>query len=433
MTIAAVIVAAGSGSRARTDAASQTAKQYRSLAGRPVLRRTVEAFFASKAVEQIQVVIGVDAQADYAAAMGDLAHAVLPPVVGGADRQASVLAGLEGLASLALSQTAPVPTGVMIHDAARALISPAAITRMAGALSAAMAPGSDGTQGATDGLLMAVPATDTLKRVDADHRCLETLDRTTIWQAQTPQAFPFAAILGAHRNALRESADRFTDDTAVHEWAGHTVRVIEGERTNFKFTTPDDFLLAEALLRAREAGGATTEAPAPSTTPGAPQPHTLRIGSGYDVHALGPGDHVMLGGVRIAHTQTLLGHSDADVVLHALVDAMLGALGAGDIGSHFPPSDPQWKGAASHIFVEAARDLVTARGGSVVNVDLTVICERPKIGPHRLAMRERIAELIDAPLDAVSVKATTSEKLGFTGRGEGIAAQASVLISLQSR
>jgi 2-C-methyl-D-erythritol 4-phosphate cytidylyltransferase/2-C-methyl-D-erythritol 2,4-cyclodiphosphate synthase len=252
--------------------------------------------------------------------------------------------------------------------------------------------------------------TDTIKEVDADGSVVRTLDRGRLRGIQTPQAFVFDALLAAHRKAAAAGREDFTDDAALAEWAGMTVDVFDGEAGNIKLTTPEDFARAEA--RAMAALG------------------DIRTGNGYDVHAFAEGDHVWLGGVKIAHDRGVTGHSDADVALHALVDAILGALADGDIGFHFPPSDPQWKGASSDRFLEFAVERVAKRGGRVVNLDLTIVCEAPKVGPHRDAMRARIAEIAGISVDRVGVKATTSEKLGFTGRREGIAAMATATIRL---
>jgi 2-C-methyl-D-erythritol 4-phosphate cytidylyltransferase/2-C-methyl-D-erythritol 2,4-cyclodiphosphate synthase len=256
------------------------------------------------------------------------------------------------------------------------------------------------------GAIAALPVVDTLKQADGG-RIAGTRDRSGLWGAQTPQGFRFAEILAAHRAAAGEE---LTDDAAVAERAGLAVTLVEGSRENMKVTSQDDLAVAERWLR-----GAQEE---------------TRVGQGFDVHAFGPGDHVTLCGIRVPHDAGLVGHSDADVGLHALTDAILGALGAGDIGSHFPPSDPQWRGADSGKFLVHARDLVAAQGGRLLHLDVTLICERPKIGPHRDAMVARIAGLLDLPAGRVSVKATTTEKLGFTGRGEGIAAQAVATIAL---
>jgi 2-C-methyl-D-erythritol 4-phosphate cytidylyltransferase/2-C-methyl-D-erythritol 2,4-cyclodiphosphate synthase len=252
--------------------------------------------------------------------------------------------------------------------------------------------------------------TDTIKAVDRHGHVGETLDRSTLRAVQTPQAFAFAPILEAHRRAAREGRNDFTDDAALAEWVGMQVRVFEGESGNIKFTYAEDFMRAEAMDWAALSD--------------------VRTGTGIDVHAFGPGDHVWLGGLKIPHSQTLTGHSDADVGLHALTDALLGALADGDIGSHFPPSDPQWKGAASDRFLKFACDRVAERGGRIAHLDLTIVCEAPKIGPHRDAMRQSIARIAGIAVDRVAVKATTSEQLGFTGRREGIAAYATATIRL---
>jgi 2-C-methyl-D-erythritol 4-phosphate cytidylyltransferase/2-C-methyl-D-erythritol 2,4-cyclodiphosphate synthase len=283
---------------------------------------------------------------------------------------------------------------VLIHDGARPFVAAAVIERVLAAL-------ADGP-----GAIAALPVVDTLKQADGG-RIAGTRDRSGLWGAQTPQGFRFAEILAAHRAAAGED---LTDDAAVAERAGLAVTLVEGSRENMKVTSQDDLAVAERWLR-----GAQEE---------------TRVGQGFDVHAFGPGGHVTLCGIRVPHDAGLVGHSDADVGLHALTDAILGALGAGDIGSHFPPSDPQWRGTDSGRFLVHARDLVAAQGGRLLHLDVTLICERPKIGPHRDAMVARIAGLLDLPAGRVNVKATTTEKLGFTGRGEGIAAQAVATIAL---
>jgi len=376
----ALLVAAGQGTRA----GEGPPKQYRVLAGQPVLRRSIEAFAASARVNRVHVVINPDHRTDYHAAVAGLS---LPsPIIGGATRQESVRLGLEALAP-------DRPALVLIHDAARPLVSPELIEATIDALDHA------------DGALPVLPAADTLKRLRGAH-VEGTLPRDGIGLAQTPQGFRFAKILAAHRTA-RDTT--FTDDASIAEHAGLNVVAVAGSRRNAKLTTAEDFVMAEALL----AGSGT-----------------LRTGFGYDVHRLGPGDHVWLCGVRIAHDQSLVGHSDADVGLHALTDALLGAAALGDIGQHFPPSDQRWRGAASHVFVAHAAKLIADRGGRVEHVDVTLICERPKIAPHREAMAARIAELLSLDRARVSVKATTTEGLGFTGRGEGIAAQAVATVRL---
>ena len=382
----ALVVAAGPGERF----GAGLPKQYRILAGRPVLRRAVERLAAHAAVDGVCVVRRPEHDAAYRSAVGDLD--LLPPVDGGATRQESVLRGLESLAGRA-------PRLVLIHDAARPLVDDATIARVVDAL--ASAPGA----------IAAVPVTDTLKRAGTDRHIAATVDRGGLWRAQTPQGFHYGAILAAHRAAAGRTIPdpALTDDAAVAEAAGLAVSLVAGSEDNLKITTDDDLRRAESLL----AGG--TE---------------WRTGSGYDVHRFAPGDAVMLCGVRIPHSHALEGHSDADVGLHALTDAILGAIGAGDIGQHFPPGDPRWRGAESARFLAHAAGLVAARGGRVVHVDVTLICEGPKIGPHRQAMVERIAAILGLDPDRVSVKATTTEGLGFTGRGEGIAAQAVATVAL---
>jgi 2-C-methyl-D-erythritol 4-phosphate cytidylyltransferase/2-C-methyl-D-erythritol 2,4-cyclodiphosphate synthase len=383
MKVAVVLVAAGRGERA----GGGTPKQYRALAGTPVVRIALRNLARSPFISAIQPVVSEDGTASFAAARGDLA--TLPPVPGGATRQASVRAGLEALASLN-------PDLVLVHDAARPFVSPALIER-------AIAAGKSGAA------IPALPITDTVKSVDGDI-IAGTLDRAILRTVQTPQAFDFAKLLAAHRQAADAGRQDFTDDAALMEWAGHRVHVFAGDPGNIKLTAPEDFARAEALLM--NALG------------------DVRVGSGYDVHVFGDGDHVMLGGVRIPHDRGVVGHSDADVILHALVDAILGALADGDIGVHFPPSDPQWRGASSDRFLAFAVERVRQRGGAIAHLDATVVCEAPRIGPHREAIRKRIAEIAGLSLDRVGLKATTSEKRGFTGRGEGLTASATATIRL---
>ncbi len=385
--VAAVIVAAGRGSRAGGD----VPKPYRRLGGEPMIRMSLGLFSAHADIKVVQPVIHADDVALYDAAAAGLP--LLPAVFGGATRQASVQAGLEAL-------TAHRPDIVLVHDAARPFASPALIARaVAAAANGAAIPG--------------IALADTVKSVDAKDRVAQTLDRAQLRAVQTPQAFRFSALLDAHRRAAAAGQLDFPDDAALMEWAGADVAVFAGEPGNVKLTTADDFARAEAVRLAVLSD--------------------IRTGSGYDVHAFGDGDHVMLGGVKIPHSRGLAGHSDADVALHALVDAILGALAEGDIGAHFPPSDPQWRGASSGRFLQFAVERVRARGGMIAHLDLTLICEAPRIGPHRDAMRERIAALAVLPLDRVAVKATTNEKLGFIGRGEGIAAFATATIRLPWR
>jgi 2-C-methyl-D-erythritol 4-phosphate cytidylyltransferase/2-C-methyl-D-erythritol 2,4-cyclodiphosphate synthase len=377
---AALIVAAGRGERL----GGGTAKQYLALGGEPMVRRSVRAFVAHPGVDAVRVVIHPDDRDMYAAAVAGID--LLDPAPGGAARQDSVRLGLESLASLA-------PARVLIHDAARPLVDEALITRVIDALADAPAA------------VPALPVADTLKRGDGK-TVGETVDRAGLWRAQTPQGFDFAAIFKAHEVLAGE---RLTDDAAVAERAGLAVAMVAGAETNFKVTTAEDLARAQAML------GAAGD---------------VRTGNGFDVHRFEPGDHVMLCGVRVPHDRGLAGHSDADAGLHALTDALLGAIGAGDIGVYFPPSEAKWRDAPSEIFVREACDLIAERGGHIVNVDLLLICERPKIGPHRAAMRARIAEICGIDPARVNVKATTTEELGFTGRREGIAAQAVATVRL---
>lgn len=378
---ALLIVAAGRGTRL----GSEIPKQYLKLAGKPVLRHALDRFLAHGAIGPVRVVIDPDHQALYDEAVSGLDLA--PPVSGGAERGQSVLNGLRALGEEA-------PEHVLVHDAARPFVSGAVIDRVLDAL--------EEVPGAIPGL----PIADTLKRAGGlGSEITGTEDRSTLFRAQTPQGFHFNTLLEAHE----KTAKLATDDAALLEELGLAVRLVEGAEQLFKITTEDD------LIRAKQ------------MTEGALEP---RVGTGFDVHRLGPGEKITLCGLEIAHDRTLIGHSDADVGLHAITDALLGTIADGDIGSHFPPSEPQWKGAASDRFLVHARDLVHARGGRITHIDLTLICERPKIGPHRPEMRKRIAEILALPEGRISVKATTSEKLGFTGRGEGIAAQAAATVLL---
>jgi 2-C-methyl-D-erythritol 4-phosphate cytidylyltransferase/2-C-methyl-D-erythritol 2,4-cyclodiphosphate synthase len=384
--VAAIIVAAGRGTRA---GASDVPKQFRPVGGEIMLRRTLALFAAAPDLALVQTVIHADDEARYRAAANG--YDLLPPVHGGVTRQASVRAGLEAL-------VAHAPDIVLVHDAARPFASAALVAR---AVDAARQSGA---------AIPAIAVTDTIKRVDDNGHVGETLERASLRAVQTPQAFAFAPLLAAHRNALRDKRDDFTDDAALAEWAGMTVATFAGEPANIKITNPEDFMRAEAMSMA--------------------QLGDVRTGAGIDVHAFGPGDHVIIGGTRIAHSQALTGHSDADVGLHALTDALLGALADGDIGSYFPPSDPQWRGASSDRFLAFAVERVAARGGVIAHLDLTIVCETPKIGPHRDAMRQSIARIAGIDTGRVAVKATTSERLGFTGRGEGIAAHAMATVRL---
>ena len=383
--VAAVVVAAGRGVRA----GGTLPKQYRLLEGAPVIRKSLAMFADHAEVSLVQPVIHPD-DAELCANAANGMH-LLKPVFGGKTRQDSVRAGLEALAS-------HQPGIVLVHDAARPFASPKLISR---AIAMAAAEGA---------AIPGVAVSDTIKAVDADARVAETLDRARLRAIQTPQAFAFAPLLAAHRAAHAAGRDDFTDDAALAEWAGMAVSVFDGEAANIKLTTPEDF----ARMEARDLAALAD----------------VRTGSGYDVHAFVDGDHVMLGGLRIPHTRAVSGHSDADVALHALVDAILGALADGDIGAHFPPSDPQWRGASSDRFLKFAVERLRARGGRIALLDVTIVCEAPRIGPHRDAMRARIAEIAGIAPDRVAVKATTSEKLGFTGRSEGIVAFATATVRL---
>jgi 2-C-methyl-D-erythritol 4-phosphate cytidylyltransferase/2-C-methyl-D-erythritol 2,4-cyclodiphosphate synthase len=386
--VAAIIVAAGRGTRA----ASDLPKQFRQIGGQTLLSRTLRMFLDHAGVALVQPVIHRDDIDLYREAASALSGPrLLEPASGGATRQASGRAGLEVLVDRK-------PDLVLIHDAARPFASAELVSR------AILAAQHDGAA------VPVLPVTDTVKTVDALGRVDKTLDRTMLRLVQTPQAFAFPALLEAHRRAAQAGRADFTDDAALAEWAGMKVGVFPGETGNIKITNPEDFGRSEAMQFAALGD--------------------LRTGTGIDVHAFGPGDHVTLGGIRIAHDKGLIGHSDADVGLHALTDAILGALADGDIGAHFPPSDPQWRGASSDRFLKFAVERVGKRGGRIAHLDLTIVCEAPKIGPHRDAMRARIAQIAELGIGRVAVKATTSEKLGFTGRGEGIAAYATATVRL---
>jgi 2-C-methyl-D-erythritol 4-phosphate cytidylyltransferase/2-C-methyl-D-erythritol 2,4-cyclodiphosphate synthase len=364
-------------------------KQYRHLLGEPVIRPVLAAFARDEEISIVQPVIHPDDDDLYKSATEGL-H-LLTPVNGAKSRQGSVRAGLEALQPHS-------PDLVLVHDAARPFVSATLITR---AISAARAS------------VAAVPVigvTDAVKTVDAAGVVTGTIDRAIVRMVQTPQAFEFAALLDAHRRAQMAGLDDFTDDAALAQWAGLNVTTFEGEMGNVKLTSDEDFARAEAFKLAAFSD--------------------IRTGFGFDVHQFADGDHIMLGGVRVLHSRGLSGHSDADVVLHALVDAILGALAEGDIGVHFPPTDPQWRGASSDRFLVFAVDRVRARGGRIAHLDVTVVCEAPRIGPHRDFIRSRIAEMAGIPVGRVGLKATTSEKMGFTGRGEGLAAFANATVRL---
>ncbi|NVK17983.1 MAG: bifunctional 2-C-methyl-D-erythritol 4-phosphate cytidylyltransferase/2-C-methyl-D-erythritol 2,4-cyclodiphosphate synthase [Methylocystaceae bacterium] len=379
-SIYAIIVAAGRGRRFGGD----LPKQYCMLGQDPVLRHTVRVFLEHPKIAGVRVLIHPDDQDLYESACGDLD--ILPCAFGGATRQDSVRKGLESFVDLK-------PDMVLVHDAARPFVSHDVIDRVIGVTSTGV------------GVIAAVKVADTIKR-EVDGLCGETVDRTDLWRAQTPQGFMFDDIFSAHEKL---KGQELTDDAALMEAVGKSVKFVDGHEDNFKITTQSDLVQAHRMIEKM------TE---------------FRTGSGFDVHRFCTGDHVTLCGIKVPHDYGLAGHSDADVALHALTDAILGAIAEGDIGSHFPPSDNQWKGASSDRFLIKACELVAEKGGSLVNVDLTLICERPKIGPYRDAMRQKIAEIIGLSLDRVSVKGTTTEKLGFTGRSEGIAAQAVVSVKM---
>lgn len=379
----AVIVAAGRGVRA----GGGLPKQFRPLAGVPVLTRTVALFAAHPDCRRLIVVAAAE-EADRCRALLSATRGV-EIVPGGSTRQASVRAGLEVLAE------EPEDAVVLIHDAARPFATGGLLGRVAAAAAV------------TGAAVPVLPVVDTLKQVTEDGRVAATVPRDPLRRAQTPQGFRLGPLLSAHRAGA--NGPEATDDAALMEAGGHAVATVEGETNNMKLTTESDFHDAERRL--------------------APLWET-RTGMGYDVHRFGPGDGVWLFGLKIPHDKTLQGHSDADVGLHAITDALLGAVAEGDIGTHFPPSDPQWRGAASDRFLAHARDLVLAKGGRILSVDATAICERPKLGPHREALRARVAEILGLSVSRVSLKATTTEKLGFTGRGEGIACQAVATVAL---
>lgn len=383
--VAAIVVAAGRGLRAGGD----VPKQYRRIWGEPIILPSIGAFTRHDQIRLVQPVIHPDDAALFTSATVGLD--LLAPVTGGATRQASVRAGLEALANAN-------PDIVLVHDAARPFVSSALIAR---AIEAATETGA---------AIPTLAVTDTVKTVDTAGTVTGTLDRSRLRLVQTPQAFVFPAILDAHRRAAAAGRDDFTDDAALAEWAGLKVVTFEGEAANLKLTTNEDFTRAE-VVKFAELGD-------------------VRTGFGFDVHQFGDGDHVTLGGVRIPFARGLSGHSDADVVLHALVDALLGAISDGDIGVHFPPTDSQWRGASSDRFLAFAIDRLRGRGGRIAHLDITIVCEAPRIGPHRDAIRARVAEIAGLPVSRVAVKATTSEKMGFTGRGEGMVAFANATVRL---
>lgn len=378
----AIIVAAGRGSRFGAD----LPKQYCMLGAKSILHRSICAFLSHPGVAGVRVIIHRDDRELYDGAVEGLD--LLEPVYGGASRQASVFNGLESLKEFS-------PDGVLIHDGARPFVDHAILKRVIDQMTE------------TCGVIPALAVFDSLKK-EKQGLCHTSVDRSGLWRAQTPQGFNFEDIYKAH---LSQKESELSDDAAVLEAVGKDVSFVLGAEDNFKITTQDDLGRAQRLLQMNM---------------------EFRTGSGFDVHRFDEGDFVTLCGVQIPHHHGLSGHSDADVALHALTDAVLGSIGAGDIGSHFPPSEAKWKGASSDRFLRHACDLVEMRGGVIVNMDVTLICERPKIGPYRDVMRQKIADISGLALERISVKGTTSEKLGFTGREEGIAAQAVVSVKIES-
>jgi 2-C-methyl-D-erythritol 4-phosphate cytidylyltransferase/2-C-methyl-D-erythritol 2,4-cyclodiphosphate synthase len=389
MTTAVVIVAAGAGLRV----GGEVPKQYQSIGGEPVLRHTLRAFLGRPDIVMVQVVIGDGHRALYDAAVAGL-EGLPEPVPGGATRQGSVFNGITAVAASGADH-------VLIHDAARPFIDASTISAVIARLAE------------VPGCIPATAVADTLKRAD-NAVITGTVERAGLWAAQTPQGFRMADIIKAHEAANASGRTDFTDDASIAEWAGLAVAIVPGKPENQKITTAEDLREADNRLKTGNASMLTD----------------IRVGHGYDVHAFEDGDHVILCGVSIPHTRKLKGHSDADVGLHTITDAIYGALSEGDIGKHFPPTDPQWKGAASDIFLKHAAQMVADRGGQIAHVDLTLICQAPKMRPHVDAMRESVASIIGIDVGRVSVKATTTEWLGFTGREEGIAAAATATIRL---
>jgi 2-C-methyl-D-erythritol 4-phosphate cytidylyltransferase/2-C-methyl-D-erythritol 2,4-cyclodiphosphate synthase len=383
----ALLVSAGRGHRF----GGETPKQYLDVGGVPLLRICAQTFLKHPDIDAVSVVIHPDDRGLYDEAV--LGLGLAEPVLGGAERQDSVRLGLEAM-------TTNAPATVLVHDAVRPFVSDAVISGVIAAITA------------QTGAIPALAVTDTLKRGQQNGGAVhitETVPRDALWRAQTPQGFPYGAFLAAHRAA---EGSVLTDDAAVAEASGLKVAMVAGAENNFKITGPEDLARAETAARGAGARGIS------------------RTGLGFDVHRFAPGRPLILGGIAVPHDLGLDGHSDADVALHAVVDALLGAIGAGDIGVYFPPSEPKWKDAPSHIFLKAAGDAVAAAGGIIRSIDLTIICEAPRIGPYRDAMRMRIAEILDISADIVNVSATTTERLGFTGRGEGIAAQSVANVEL---
>lgn len=388
--VAAIIVAAGRGERAGDP--HEGPKQYRRIGGKAILAHTIETFLAHPEIGTVVVAIHKDDEGLFREAVGALSDRVIM-VTGGATRQASTWNATKVIAD-------NPPDAVLVHDGVRPFVGAALISRVIAGIDS------------QTGSLPALAVSDTLKESGPDGLVARTVSRAGLFGAQTPQGFPFAAFHAAHARAAVQGRDDFTDDAAIAEWAGIPVRLVEGSPDNVKLTWARDIANADKKLRID-----ATMFP------------DIRTGNGYDVHSFEPGDAVVLCGVAIPYERKLSGHSDADVGLHALTDALLATCGAGDIGTHFPPSDPQWKGAASRIFVEEAVRIVRARKGRIANADITLICEAPRIGPFRQAMTNALVAMLGISPDRVSIKATTNEKLGFVGRGEGIAAIATATVA----
>ncbi|MBX8824994.1 bifunctional 2-C-methyl-D-erythritol 4-phosphate cytidylyltransferase/2-C-methyl-D-erythritol 2,4-cyclodiphosphate synthase [Ochrobactrum sp. SFR4] len=392
MRTAAVIVAAGRGERAGQS--TEGPKQYRRIGGQAVLAHTLRTFLACEQISPVVVVIHTDDHDLYHAALkrAEIDASRLKLVTGGPTRQESTRLGLLALCD-------DTPDYVMIHDGVRPFITQDLLKRIMITLHP------------QTGVLPALAVSDTLKQAGGDALVTKTVQRAGLFAAQTPQSFPFVPILDAHNSAFALGRTDFTDDAAIAEWQSIPVRVVEGSADNTKITWAKDIEMADQRLRQDMVAFPD-----------------IRTGNGYDVHSFEAGDHVWLCGVKIPHTHKLNGHSDADVALHALTDALLATRGAGDIGTHFPPSDPQWKGAASRQFVEFAVKTVREAGGRIANADITLIAEEPKIGPHREAMTAELSDMLGVSADRVSVKATTNEKMGFVGRKEGIASIVTVSV-----
>lgn len=390
-SIGLIIVAAGRGERAGTE---NGPKQYRKLGNTTVIAKSIEAFSNLIPHNNMAIVIHADDHSLFSQATANITTADCHIVDGGPSRQESVFEGLK-----ALTASVPHISHVMIHDAARPFVREDLLWRILETASAYP----------DNGILPTIAVTETLKTVD-DDLVTGTASRSNMHRAQTPQTFPIGAIFEAHQKAANQGKDIFTDDAALFEWVGLPVRIVEGDPDNIKLTYKSDFPQEETYRMT-------------SQTP------DIRTGNGYDVHRFGDGDKVVLCGIEIPFTRSLSGHSDADVGLHALTDALLATCGAGDIGDHFPPTDPQWKGMASHVFLSRAVKIVHENGGTIMNADVTLICEAPKIAPHRLEMREKLSSILGIDLMRCSVKATTNERMGFVGREEGIAAIATASVA----